>query len=165
MRNLVLLEQDYKELEKDIVKLSDEILNLETRLGLSSAKLKEIIVSQTNMNNTDDLLLKYIQKKTTHNLKVEKLNKTKNIINFYYELYKQSNNEDEMIFIEKNIKKYSNAKISVLHGGIDRTTIYRRVQEVTKKYNKLLDQNELDKQEIKIQSQLVLDELKTMITK
>ncbi len=163
MKNLVLLEQDYKEEEKDILKLSDEILECETKLGVGSSGFSEIISSPTRKNTTDIILSKYISAKIKHDVKIKKMERLKNQINFYYELYKQSNNEDEMIYIEKKIKKYSNAKVSVLHGGIDTSTINRKVKKVEEKYGGLIQKDTEEKQLIESAIETTLKELRANI--
>lgn len=160
MRNLILLEQDYKEVEEDIINLSKKIIELETKLGLSSASLDEMISSPTRQNTSDVLLEKYITLKIKHDLKLEKKTKIKNQINFYYELYKKSKNEDEMIYIEKKIKKYSINKISVLHYGISRATIYRIIDEVKSKYTELLTKDLQEQQLIRNATSQILKELR-----
>lgn len=160
MRNLILLEQDYKELEEEILNLSERIMNLETRLGLSSVGFDEMISSPTRQNKSDELLAKYISLKIQHKVKLEKKVQIQDQINFYYELYKKSKNEDEMIYIEKNIKRYSNAKISVLHGGMATSTIYFKLEEVTKKYKELLKIDLQEQQLIKNATSIVLKELR-----
>lgn len=161
MKNLILLEQDYKEVEQDIIDLKKKILELEPKLGLSSSTFEEIISSTTKTNTFDILLEKYISLKIKYNLKLQKKEKILNQINFYYELYKKSQNEDEMIYIEKKIKKYSNAKISVLHGGMGNSTIYFKLEEVTKKYEELLQKELQEQQLIKNATSQVLKELRT----
>lgn len=161
MKNLILLEQDYKEVEQDIIDLKKKILELEPKLGLSSSTFEEIISSTTKTNTFDILLEKYISLKIKYNLKLQKKEKILNQINFYYELYKKSQNEDEMIYIEKKIKKYSNAKISVLHGGMGNSTIYFKLEEVTKKYEELLQKELQEQQLIKKATSQVLKELRT----
>lgn len=161
MKNLILLEQDYKEVEQDIIDLNNKIIELEPKLGLSSTTFEEIISSTTKTNTSDILLEKYISLKIKYNLKLQKKEKILNQINFYYELYKKSQNEDEMIYIEKKIKKYSNAKISVLHGGMGNSTIYFKLEEVTKKYEELLQKELQEQQLIKNATSQVLKELRT----
>lgn len=163
MKNLVLLEQDYKEVEKDILELSDDILKYETKLGVGSPGFNDMIKSSTRVNSTDIILTKYVSAKIKHDVKTKKKEKLKNQINFYYELYKQSNNEDEMIYIEKRIKKYSNAKISALHNGIDRTTIYRKVKEVSEKYCEKLKKEREENELIESATEVVLKELRANI--
>lgn len=161
MKNLILLEQDYKEVEQDIMNLRKRIIELESKLGLSSSTFEEEISSTTRNNTSDILLEKYISLKIKYNLKLQKKEKILNQINFYYELYKKSQNEDEMIYIEKKIKKYSNAKISVLHGGMGNSTIYFKLEEVTKKYEELLQKELQEQQLIKNATSQVLKELRT----
>lgn len=161
MKNLILLEQDYKEVEQDIIDLNKKIIELEPKLGLSSTTFEEMISSTTKTNTSDILLEKYISLKIKYNLKLQKKEKILNQINFYYELYKKSQNEDEMIYIEKKIKKYSNAKISVLHGGMGNSTIYFKLEEVTKKYEELLQKELQEQQLIKNATSQVLKELRT----
>lgn len=163
MKNLVLLEQDYKEVEKEVIDLSDVILKYETKLGVGSSGFNETISSPTRTNTTDIILSKYISAKIKHNVKIKKKERLNNQINFYYELYKQSNNEDEMIYIEKKIKKYSNAKISTLHSGIDKRTINRKVRKIEEKYFLLEKNKEEEQRLVEEATEVVLKELRANI--
>ena len=160
MRNLILLEQDYKELKDDIRELKNKIDDCEIKLGLSSASFDEIIKSPTRQNTSDIILNKYVSYKIKLNLKQQKLDQIHNTINFYYELYKHSNNEDEMIYIEKKVKNYSNAKISVLHGGITKTSINNKVNLVYKKYSNLLKLEVEEQNLLNEATKIVINELR-----
>lgn len=160
MRNLILLEQDIKDLELGIKELKKEINSILIKVPPST--IKEILISSSNIND-DSILLKYVCLKTDLAVKEKLLVDLKNTINFYYILYKKSKNEDEMIFIEKRIRKYSNAKISVLHGGISRSTIHRKVLKVEKEMRKLFQKEKEIKDLIFDSATEVLEELKCNI--
>lgn len=162
MRNLILLEQDYKEIEDDISELYDRIIELEIKLGLSSTSIKEITFSSTRQNQNDILLEKYISLKIKYDLKKKQQQKIKNTINFYYDLYKNAHNENEMIFIEKNMKKYSIAKISVLHGGMPFRTIYNKLNDVYNKYSNLLQSEKEEQEMIQLATNTIINELKAI---
>lgn len=56
-------------------------------------------------------------------------------INDIYNAMKNLNDEDSQIYIEKTIYNWSNAKISVKHGGISKWTINRKIKEIEKSYH------------------------------
>ena len=47
-----------------------------------------------------------------------------------YSIYKNANDYDKQIYIEKKLFKWSNAKISANHNGIGKSQIYRIVEKI-----------------------------------
>lgn len=162
MKNLLLLEQDYKEVLSDIENLEQKIENLESKIGVSSKPISDIMVDSSISTDADSLLLSYIEYKIKLDLKKKRKIQLDDQINFYYELYKQSSNENEMIYIEKMIKHYSNAKISMLHNGITKTTINRKIELVKKHYLKNLNLEKSIEEEIRLSASKVFKDLQKL---
>ena len=162
MKNLLLLEQDYKEVLSDIENLEQKIENLESKIGVSSKPFSDIKVDTSISPDADSLLLSYIEYKIKLDLKKKRKIQLDDQINFYYELYKQSSNENEMIYIEKMIKHYSNAKISVLHNGIAKATINRKIDLVKKHYLKNLNCEQSIEEEIHLSATKVFKDLQKL---
>lgn len=66
----------------------------------------------------------------------ENLEKIKIQIDDFYSKLKQFSQRDQQIYIEKVFYKWSNAKISYHHYGIDRTTIWKIINKVNKSFKK-----------------------------
>ena len=162
MKNLLLLEQDYKEVLSDIEDLEQKIENLEIKIGVSAKPFSDIKVDTSISPDADSLLLSYIEYKIKLDLKKKRKIQLDDQINFYYELYKQSSNENEMIYIEKMIKHYSNAKISVLHNGIAKATINRKIDLVKKHYLKNLNFEKSIEEEIRLSATKVFKDLQKL---
>jgi len=59
----------------------------------------------------------------------EELISIKDKVSKLYEIYKEYNDEDMQIYIEKKMYKWNNAKISVKHGGINKWKINRIIKK------------------------------------
>lgn len=99
---------------------------------LAELKLKmEISMQRKNM-------LSYEKEKIEEEIKIENdhLKKLKEQIDDFYKKLKQFSQRDQQIYIEKVFYKWSNAKISANHYGIDRTTIWKIINRINKSLKK-----------------------------
>ena len=99
---------------------------------LAELKFKiEICIQRKNMLN-------YEKKRIEDEIKIENEN-LKNLneqIDEFYSKLRQFSQRDQQIYIEKVFYKWSNAKISAHHYGIDRTTIWKIINKINKSFKK-----------------------------
>lgn len=146
--NLVSLIIDYYNLKEDLVNLSNSLINLETKLGVKGMQFGDGIHSPVREDTTSSLMVKYLQTTIDYEQKYCRLRKLQDKIMNLYNLYKNSNNLDELIYIEKKFKHYPDAKISMLHNGIGRTSIYRKINNISNKYDLENEKNYISTKDI-----------------
>ena len=56
-------------------------------------------------------------------------------INSLYQIFKKYRDEEQQIYTEKKLYKWSNAKISAKHGGISKRYINKIVKKITDNFN------------------------------
>ena len=167
MESIVFLERQEKNLKNKLDHLKNEITDLELKVGISAVDFDKEKVDGSTGNN-DNLLLTLIEKKIKfENIQAEYI-KVKDNINFQYELYKQANNRDYQIYIDKKIYKYSDAKLELKY-GLERTRYWQICKKIERQYNLQENKEEtvekiIKKQARKVYQKLIL-ELKGVYTK
>ena len=135
--NLFELKEKKEDVKSDIKYYRNEIERLEAKVGLQAVQIKDIIVSNNPKNNREDALLELAQMIDYLDEAQKKLNNLNTLANDKFNNFKEHNDYDKQIYIEKKLFKWSNAKISARHGGITKRTINRIVKKVEEnKYRK-----------------------------
>ena len=135
--NLFELKEKKEDVKSDIKYYENEIERLESKLGLQSVQMKDIIVDGNPKNKREDVLIELAQMIDDLEEAKKKLDGLNELTNDKFNNFKEHNDYDKQIYIEKKLFKWSNAKISARHGGITKRTINRIVKKVEEnKYRK-----------------------------
>lgn len=126
------LKEEIEDVNSDIEYYKDEIERLEAKVGVkASDPSKEIIVG--SVSNREDALLELTQMSINLDDAIKKLDNLIKLKDKKYNIYKNANDYDKQIYMEKKLLKWSNAKISTKHNGIGKSQIYRIIEKIENK--------------------------------
>ena len=131
--NLFELKEKQEETRADISYYKKEIERLEAQVGVGATDYsKELVDSSISVNATEEALLELTQMTMYLDDAIKKLDNITSLVNNKYNVYKEYNDYDKQIYIEKKLFKWRNAKISSKHNGISRMQIKRIVDSIEK---------------------------------
>lgn len=131
--NLFELKEKQEETRADISYYKKEIERLEAQVGVGATDYsKELVDSSISVNATEEALLELTQMTMYLDDAIKKLDNITSLVNNKYNVYKEYNDYDKQIYIEKKLFKWRNAKISSKHNGISRMQIKRIVDGIEK---------------------------------
>lgn len=125
------LKETIDDTKVDIVYYENERRRLEVKLLPKASKIDSVSV-QGGIHDREKVLLEYAE---LGELLEEAKKKLDNLIrarDAKYNNYKQANNYDKQIYIEKKILKWKDGKISARHNGISRSQIFRICKKIEK---------------------------------
>lgn len=131
--NLFELKEEIEDTNSDIEYYNNEIIRLEAKTGVKAIDLSKIVVSGGKLNSREEALLELTQTSIYLDDAIKKLDNLNKLKNKKYSIFKNSNNYDKQIYMEKKLFKWSNAKISAKHNGISRWSINRIVEKIEEK--------------------------------
>ena len=123
--NLFELKEEIEDTNSDIEYYNNEVIRLESKTGVKATDLSKIVVNGGKLNSREEALLELTQTSIYLDDAIKKLDNLNKLKNKKYSIFKNSNNYDKQIYIEKKLFKWSNAKISAKHNGIGKSQIYR----------------------------------------
>ena len=118
--------------KSDIQYYRDEKERLEIQVGLKATDYSKEYIKGGSTNSREDALLKLAQMSEDLDNAIKKLDNLTRQADRKYNIFRNHNDEEKQIFIEKKLKKWSNAKISVKHNGLSRWQINRIIKKVEK---------------------------------
>lgn len=107
----------------------EEVERLEAKVGLKASDPSKEIVKGGG-SSKENALLQLTQMSIYLDESIEKLNNLIKLRDKKYNIYKEANDYDKQIYIEKKLLKWSNAKISAKHNGIGKSQIYRIIKKI-----------------------------------
>lgn len=129
--NLFELKEKQEETRADISYYKKEIERLEAQVGVGATDYsKELVDSSISVNATEEALLELTQMTMYLDDAIKKLDNITSLVNNKYNVYKEYNDYDKQIYIEKKLFKWRNAKISSKHNGISKTQINRIINKI-----------------------------------
>ncbi len=129
--NLFELKEKKEDVKSDIKYYKNEIERLEAKVGLQAVQIKDIIISNNPRNNRENALLDLAQMIADLDEAQKKLDNLNNLANDKFNNFKEHNDYDRQIYVEKKLFKWSNTKISARH-GISKSQIYRIIKKIEK---------------------------------
>ena len=128
------LKREISSTEADVEYYEEERERIITKLlPKSSDPTKEII--KGGISNKEYVMLQYTQMGIELDNAIAKLENLRKLRDKKYNIFKEANEYDKQIYIEKKLLKWSNAKISDKHNGISRTQIWNIIQKFEKNKN------------------------------
>ena len=106
--NLFELKEKKEDVKSDIKYYKNEIERLEAKVGLQAVQIKDIIISNNPRNNRENALLDLAQMIADLDEAQKKLDNLNNLANDKFNNFKEHNDYDRQIYVEKN---YSNGAI------------------------------------------------------
>lgn len=129
--NLFELKNKQKDIESDIEYYKKEKERLETKVGLKAVDCtKEKVQSSIVGGGTEEALIELAQISIDLDEAIEKLDNITSLVNNKYNNFKEHNDYDKQIYIEKKLFKWKDAKISSKHNGMSRTQIWNIVNKI-----------------------------------
>lgn len=126
-------EKDIKEADKRSLK--NKIYGLKLKLGLHATDFNDDKVL-SHVKNKELAVLGQIEEMEKDLMDIEReLKEIDDDVNSLYQIFKKYKDEDQQIYIEKKLYKWSNAKISVEHGGISKRQINRIIKKIVDNFN------------------------------
>lgn len=126
------LEKEKKILELNRFKKLEQIKLYRSRLDISATDYQKPVVQASHERNAElDIFHKISKLEKDVKFLDSEIIVVDRSINRLYEIFKEYRDEDKQIYIEKKLYKWSNAKISVKHGGISKRYINKIVQKVS----------------------------------
>ena len=123
-----------KERAKKRVSRQSKINNinlLREKLGIKATDYSSVKVKTMPKKNKELVVFAKIEEMEKDLYYIDKeIEQINNDINALYQIFKKYNDEEQQIYTEKKLYKWSNAKISVNHGGISKSQINRIVKKV-----------------------------------
>lgn len=130
--DLYELKREISSTEADIEYFKEERERVLTKLlPKASDPTKELI--KGGISDKEYVMLQYIQMGKELDSAIEKLDNLKKLRDKKYNIFKEANDYERQIYIEKKLLKWSNARISAKHNGIERTQIWRIAKKFEKK--------------------------------
>lgn len=123
------LKEEIEDVNSNIDYYKDEIERLETKVGVKASNISAEIV-KGGISDKTDALLELIQMTMYLDEAIAKLDNLTRLKDKKYNIYKEANDYDKQIYIEKKLFKWSNAKISARHNGIGKSQIYRIIKKI-----------------------------------
>lgn len=133
--NLFELIEEIENTKSDIQYFNDEKERLEIRVGLKATDYSKEKTTGGSSNSREDVLLKLSQMSIDLDDAIKKLDNLSKLANRKYNAFRNSNDYEKQIYIEKKLKKWNNAKISAKHNGISKSSIYRIIEKIEKNLN------------------------------
>lgn len=129
---------DLFELEKEKALKDAKISSLKRRIELLEIKQepggvdysKERVQSSHLNDSQLEIIAKIVEMEKDIAFIQKELEVVNKDINEQYQIFKKFNDEEQQIYIEKRIFKWSNAKISVKHNGISKRQINRVISKI-----------------------------------
>ena len=118
--------------KSDIQYYNDEKERLETKVGVKATDYSKEPVKGGSGNSREDALLQLAQMEMNIEDAIQKLDNLTRQADRKYSIFKNHKDEEKQIYIEKKLKRWSNAKISTKHGGLGTSTIYRIIEKIEK---------------------------------
>ena len=132
--NLYELKREINSTEADIEYFKEERERVLTKLlPKASDPAKELI--KGGISDKEYVMLQYIQMGEELDNAIEKLNNLIKLRDKKYNILKEANDYDRQIYMEKKLLKWSNARISSKHNGLERTQIWRIIKKFEKDEN------------------------------
>lgn len=129
--DLYELKREISSTEADIEYFKDERERVLTKLlPKASDPTKELV--KGGISDKEYVMLQYIQMGKELDSAIEKLDNLKKLRDKKYNIFKEVNDYDKQIYMEKKFLKWSNVKISKKHGGISKWTINRIINKIDK---------------------------------
>ena len=129
--DLYELKREINSTEADIEYFKDERERIESKLlPKASDPSKELV--KGGMSDKEYVMLQYIQMGQELDNAIEKLDNLLKLRDKKYNIFKEANDYDRQIYMEKKLLKWSNARISAKHNGISRTQIWNIMQKFEK---------------------------------
>lgn len=125
------LKEEIEDVNSNIDYYKDEIERLETKVGVKASNISAEIV-KGGISDKTDALLELIQMTMYLDEAIAKLDNLTRLKDKKYNIYKEANDYDKQIYMEKKLFKWSNAKISARHNGISKSQIYNIINKIEK---------------------------------
>ena len=123
------LKENIAEVMADKEYYENEVERLEAKVGVkASDSSKELI--KGGKGDRERALLELTQMSIYLDDAIRKLDNLTKLKDKKYSIYKNANDYDKQIYMEKKLFKWSNAKISANHNGIGKSQIYRIVEKI-----------------------------------
>ena len=123
------LKEEIEDVNSNIEYYKSEIERLETKVGVKASNISTEIV-KGGISDKTDALLELIQMTMYLDEAIAKLDNLTRLKDKKYNIYKEANDYDKQIYMEKKLFKWSNAKISARHNGIGKSQIYRIIKKI-----------------------------------
>lgn len=125
------LKEEIEDVNSNIDYYKNEIERLETKVGVKASNISAEIV-KGGISDKTDALLELIQMTMYLDEAIAKLDNLTRLKDKKYNIYKEANDYDKQIYMEKKLFKWSNAKISARHNGISKSQIYNIINKIEK---------------------------------
>ena len=127
--DLYELKREISSIEADIEYFKEERERVFSKLlPKASDPTKELV--KGGISDKEYTMLQYIQIGKRLDEATEKLNNLLKLRDKKYNIFKETNDYDKQIYMEKKFLKWSNAKISVKHNGMSKWTINRIIHKI-----------------------------------
>ena len=132
--DLYELEKEQKILELRIVSKKERITLERSRLGSKAIDYsKPSVQSSPRKDPMLDILSKISEMEDDVTYCEAKLEQNFKEIDRLYQIFKECNDRDKQIYVEKKLYNWCNAKISVNHGGISKSQINKIIKKINNK--------------------------------
>lgn len=133
--NIFKLEKDRDTKLVEKRSLVNQIYSLKLKLGLHATDYDDDKVL-SHVKNKELVVLGQIEEMEKDLMHIDnELKRIDDDINSLYKIFKQYKDEEQQIYTEKKLYKWSNAKISAKHGGISKRYINKIVKKITDNFN------------------------------
>lgn len=130
--DLYELKREISSTEADIEYFEEERERIMTKLlPKASDPSKELV--KGGISDKEYVMLQYIQIGQELDNAIEKLDNLLKLRDKKYNIFKEANDYDRQIYMEKKLLKWSNAKISAKHNGMSRMQISRIIRKIENK--------------------------------
>ena len=130
--DLYELKSEISSTEADIEYYKEERERIMTKLlPKASDPSKELV--RGGISDKEYVMLQYIQMGTNLDNAIEKLDNLLKLRDKKYNIFKEANDYDKQIYMEKKLLRWSNSRISLKHNGIGKSQIYRIIKKIEKK--------------------------------
>lgn len=131
------LEKEKKLLEANVTSLKERITLERNALEGSAMDYSKEMGQTTSNDKMTSVIAKIVEMEKDLEYAISKLDQNKRDVDRQYSIYKEYNDRDKQIYIEKKLLKWSNAKISIRHEGMSKRQINRIVKKVKEKFKKI----------------------------
>ena len=129
--DLYELKREINSTEADIEYFKEERERIESKLlPKASDPSKELV--KGGISDKEYVMLQYIQMGQELDNAIEKLDNLLKLRDKKYNIFKEANDYDRQIYMEKKLLKWSNARISARHNGLGKSQIYRIIEKIEK---------------------------------
>lgn len=126
------LKESIAEVMADKEYYENEVERLEAKVGVKASDPSKELV-KGGKGDRERALLELTQMSIYLDDAIRKLDNLTKLKDKKYSIYKNANDYDKQIYMEKKLFKWSNAKISANHNGIGKSQIYRIVEKIEDK--------------------------------